>query len=333
MKILIVKFGAMGDVVRTSYFAGALKRKYGNILNLTWITSSIAVPLLESNPYIDNLTTNFDCLKNDYFDLVFSLDDEIQIVDEVSKLNYSKVVGAIIEGEKLTYTEDSSEWFNMGLLSKLGKNRADELKKHNVYGHREIFKRIFQVDEVYPEFFLNADGKLASFPHDSGDLVGINPYAGGRWPSKEIRDSELYKFICMISMGHVFPRPVTIVLFGAGPDRLRNDLLVSKLYADSINQNIIVANTDDSVMTLAGYISKLKILITSDSLAMHLAIAQKVTTLAFFSPTSASEIDSFGVCRKLISTTDDYCSYAKDCDNSSITALRLIDELAKIYAS
>jgi heptosyltransferase-2 len=69
-------------------------------------------------------------------------------------------------------------------------------------------------------------------------------------------------------------------------------------------------------------------MVSSDSLAMHLAIAQDIPTVAFFSPTSAAEIDGFGRLVKVASTAGDYCSYAKDADNSSITHERLLSALA-----
>lgn len=330
MKILIVKNGALGDVVRTSYFAGALRRKFGEKLELCWLTAPNARTLLAANPYIDRLSTSFENFKNDEFDIVYSLDDEMHVVTDVDKLRSKKVVGAILDNGNLTYTSDSAEWFDMGLLSKFGKSAADELKKSNKRSHGEIFCRIFGVNDVRPEFFLTPDGEAAAkvFLQNSGPLIGINPYAGGRWPSKEIRDEELLLLLRAIGERRVFRQPVTIVLFGAGEDRLRNESLVEHLDASRVSQRIVVANTDDSLMTLAGYISRLNFMISSDSLAMHLSIAQNVPTIAFFAPTSAAEIDSFGICEKLMSSAPDYCSYAKLCDNSSITAKRIIELIA-----
>jgi heptosyltransferase-2 len=89
---------------------------------------------------------------------------------------------------------------------------------------------------------------------------------------------------------------------------------------------ILVPDTDDSILRLAAVIRSLDAMITSDSLAMHLAISQRVPTLAFFAPTSAPEIDGFGVVAKLASTAADYCSYRKDADNTSITARRLLEQ-------
>lgn len=329
MRILIVKHGALGDVVRTSYFAGALRRKFGRELELYWVTAGNSQTLLAGNPYIDHLTTSFADLYNVKFDVIYSLDDELQIVSLVSILKTKRIVGAILVDGHLTYTPDSAAWFDMGLLSKLGKARADELKLLNKSGHAQIFQRIFEVDDVRPEFFLSPDSKDAAegFFFGCGPLVGINPYAGGRWPSKEMLYEELYALVHSFGEGYIVSPPVTIVLFGAGEDKFRNLAFAKNFVASSSKQAIIVADTDSSLMTLASYISCMRFMISSDSLAMHLAISQGVPTLAFFAPTSASEIDSFGVCEKLVSTASDYCSYAKNCDNSSITAARLLDKV------
>jgi len=330
MRILIVKHGALGDVVRTSYFAGALRRKFGKRLELYWVTAPTSQALLSQNPYIDNLITSFADLDSVKFDVVYSLDDELPIVSEVSRLNAKRIAGAFLADGKLTYSPEAAEWFDMGLLSKFGKVRADELKRSNVRGHAEIFQRIFDVDDVLPEFFLDADCKATAenFFSGFGPLVGINPYAGGRWPSKEIRDEELHALVRAFCERSVVSRHLTIVLFGAREDRLRNLAFLESFESRSMKQSILVADTDASLMTLSSYISCMNLMISSDSLAMHLAIAQSVPTLAFFAPTSASEIDSFGICEKLISTAPDYCSYAKDCDNSSITAARLLEKIA-----
>ena len=329
VRILIVKHGALGDVVRTSYFAGALKRKYGEALELCWVTSPAARPLLADNPHIDRLSVSFADFSNDTFDIVYSLDDEAPVVDAVAGLRAERVSGAIRQDGKLTYSQDAAEWFDMGLLSKFGKQRADELKTLNTRGHAEIFQRIFDVDAVKPEFFPSAEGLAAArgFLPGKDPLVGINPYAGGRWPSKEIRDAEVLALITAIGEGRVFSRPVTVVLFGAGDDRRRNQALAAKVAAGAVRQEVVVADTDASLMILAGYISRMSAMISSDSLAMHLAIAQGVPTLVFFAPTSAAEIDTFGRCEKVISLASDYCSYAKDCDNSTITAPRLIEKI------
>lgn len=81
--------------------------------------------------------------------------------------------------------------------------------------------------------------------------------------------------------------------------------------------------SDASVLDFAAHVKALAFLITSESLALHLAISQSVPSLSFYAPTSAAEIGTFGRGIKVCSTTHDYCSYRPDADNSTITAERL----------
>jgi heptosyltransferase-2 len=83
------------------------------------------------------------------------------------------------------------------------------------------------------------------------------------------------------------------------------------------------------VQHLAAAVSRLDYLVSSDSLALHLAIAQGVPFTAFFSPTSAVEIDDWGIGTKVVSTAPDYCSYRKDADNGSITARRILEAIGR----
>ena len=129
--ILIIKHGALGDVIRTSYFAKAIKDEAKTEVELYWFTSLASEPLLRFNPYIDYLITNKNQIKDVFFSQVFSLDDEFEILETLQSFNFSKLTGAFLQDGKRTYTPDSSEWFNMGLISKFGKQQADRLKKEN----------------------------------------------------------------------------------------------------------------------------------------------------------------------------------------------------------
>jgi heptosyltransferase-2 len=319
---LIVKHGALGDVVRTSYLAHALRRKHGDSLRLSWLTASACVPLLRFNPCIDDIWTSLEEARAGRFARVFSLDDEADAIDTVARLDAAEVVGAYrdVDGT-IAYSDDSAAWFDMGLLSRFGKRRADELKKANERGHADIFAQVFAVDCVLPLFF--GSRRLETWAQrwmpEGPWYVGINAFAGGRWPSKELPAVEIPRLIDGV-LRHGRGRAVKVVLLGAGADYERNLSLAQQFPSD-----VMVAATDDSVLRLAAVISRLQLMITSDSLALHLAIAQAVPTIAFFAPTSAAEIDDFGRVAKVISTAPDYCSYRRDADNSTITAERLLE--------
>ena len=135
MHVLVVKKGALGDVVRTSYFAKALKNQFGPSLRISWITAPASADLLRLNPYVDDLWFDFEPAKPFRFDRIYSLDDELDTLAGVAGLTADAITGAFLQESRPTYTQDSNEWFDMGLNSRFGKERADELKKIN----RRIF--------------------------------------------------------------------------------------------------------------------------------------------------------------------------------------------------
>ena len=129
MNILIIKHGALGDVVRTSYFAEYISKKY-DCCNIYWITSIDSFNILRFNPFINNIYFNFHDLISIKFDIIYSLDDEINYLRQLRELNTKEIIGAYINNDdKILYTDNSSPWFDMGLLSKLGKREADYRKK------------------------------------------------------------------------------------------------------------------------------------------------------------------------------------------------------------
>ena len=72
------------------------------------------------------------------------------------------------------------------------------------------------------------------------------------------------------------------------------------------------------------------LVITSDSLCLHVAVARRTPVVAFFAPTSAAEIELYGLGQKVVSTASDACSYRPDADNSTITPERLATAAARV---
>lgn len=322
---LVVKRGALGDVVRTAYFAGALRRKHGDALRLSWLTAPMSAPLIRFNPDIDDIWTSFAEAGTQPFDRVFSLDDERDAIDGVMALRAARITGAVLANGDPGYTDDAAPWFDMGLLSRFGKVRADELKKRNALGHAQLLGQLFDVTDVRPVFHGSArfnDWAQRWLPAGPR-YIGVNCFAGGRWQSKELPAPEIPRLVDGL-LALRGGQDIKVVLIGAGPDLQRNRALAERYPAD----RVIVADTDDTVLRLAAVIGRLDLMVSSDSLAMHLAVGQGVPTIVFFAPTSAAEIDAFGLVTKIVSTAPDYCSYKRDADNTSITAARILEAVS-----
>ena len=68
-------------------------------------------------------------------------------------------------------------------------------------------------------------------------------------------------------------------------------------------------------MEFASLVNLCNILITSDSLALHIGTALKKKIVAFFYVTPAAEIELYNRGVKIIGKGEDYCSYKFKCDD------------------
>ena len=321
MKILIVKLGSLGDVVRTSYVLPGLYRKYNNP-KISWLTSPASLDLLRFNPYISELLVSGASLTDKPFDLVVSLDDEKEALSYIDAIKYGALVGASFKDGRPVYSDNAAEWFDMGLISRFGKERADELKKLNTREHNEILADMLGIEINGPIFFNSPlmEKRMSRSFSDSYFNIGINSGAGSRWSSKQMELDETLKLIKELIEMEINEKPTRIYLLGGKEEARRHSFIKEAIASD----RLIDAGTDNSLLEFAAIIKCCDYVITSDSLALHLAISQKVGNLSFYAPTSAAEIGTFKTGVKVISLSADYCSYKKEADNSSITTERIM---------
>lgn len=252
MKNLIIKCGAAGDVIRTTPI---LKKLTGEIW---WVTKSPHEQLLPKNVNIVDIK-DIDTLKEKKFNLVLSLDDDFDILKNIHKLSYNKLTGAFLNNGIPDYTEDSKNWFDMGLISKLGINKANELKKENKRTYQEF------LFEFIGETFSGEEYQIAPFKQNKiKKLVGIETRCGKRWPTKEWN-----KFLEL------------------------QDLLIRDGYTVKfLNQkNTLTEYIDD--------ISECEYLFCGDTLAMHIGIAVGCKTFGIFTCTPPNEIYDYKILNKI----------------------------------
>ena len=319
--IILIKIGALGDVVRTSYLVNTLKRKFN--YSITWITDKSSHELLKYNPNIDTLLYQDSKLPEEA-DILICLEDQYEYVRLGNQIQSKKIIGSYIDdNNNIKYTDDTKEWFDMSLISKLGITAADNLKKNNLKSYNEIFSKILniQVSDIKPEFFYDEKyNNTLSENKSENKVIGLNLFAGKRWPSKEIPMSTIKPLLSSISK-YLDSKTIdySYILFCDDSNMDRADEIISP------NKEIIIKNTNSNVLDFSANIKNCDYIITTDSLGMHLAIANSVNHLSFFSPTSANEIDDFGYAKKVLSTADDYCTYKPYTDNESLSYTRLFE--------
>jgi ADP-heptose:LPS heptosyltransferase len=313
MNILVVKTGALGDVVRCTFIAQALKDKYKKSkLKLFWLTDKKAKPLFINNPYVDNIFVqeNKDKLKKFSFDLIVNLEESKELTDFVISLNPKELIGFYSKNGEVLPTLTIKEWYDMSALGKKPKN--NELKKKNKKTHRQIMSEVIGVDYKKYEPFLRLTKWQRNFANhflrrhqlNRKDLIiGINTGAADRWPKslslKKTADliDKLYKEF-----------NATILLFG-GPNEIKRNREIISL----ANSPVIDTGCGNNLIEFPALISLCSLFITSDTLGLHIALALKRKTLVLIGPTSVSEIDLYGLGEKIVSKSKCICCYKQDC--------------------
>ncbi len=341
--LLILKTGALGDVLRTTSILPGLAKSHPE-LRVTWLTAHAARELVEGHPLVSEVMTvdpndatqmsaAREALSKTRWDRILSFDDEQSLCELASALPSEQLSGAHLASDgSRTYSDDVEPWFGMGLLSKAGKARADELKLGNRESHATLFARMLGIEVGETELPLSeAAAQFGAHFAETHSLhgktvIGLNTGAGGRWISKQLSVEKTVEFAAALAEGPVV-QPAFVVL-GGPAERERNLAVLAGLRERGLDA--VDAGSENSIAQFAAIVSQLTLLLTSDSLALHVGVARRIPIVAFFAPTSGAEIELYGRGAKVLSTSADYCTYKSDVDTSSITVSRLVEAAAGV---
>lgn len=336
MNILVIKIGALGDVVRTSFIAQALKDKYRAFNpKLFWLTQENAKSLFINNPYINQIISEKEKGKiaGINFDLIINLEENLEICKFASSLKSNKLIGAFLnEKGKIDYTKETSHWFDMSMISKFGKAKADKLKKMNAKTHRQILSEIIDVNFQKYESFLRLTNWQRKFASDflrrhnlkrTDKIIGVNTGSADRWP----KSLSIKKTAELINNLHK-KFNAKILLFG-GPNEIERNHEILKLS----KAPIIATGCGNDFLEFPALISACSLFITSDSLGLHIALALKRKTICLVGPTSPSELDMYELGKKIVADSKCICCYKNNCKSmEKINLKEIINQAGRLLS-
>ena len=280
MRTLIIKFGAAGDVLRTTSILNVLQGE------MHFLISDDNAILLKDSPKIEKCVAWADAysLRGFRYDLVINLEDSREASHLLDEIKYKDLFGAYLnDSEKLTYTESSKEWFDLSIISRFGKEKADELKFKNRKTYQELILKGLG-------FTFGGEKYLLPKPMESnlfGDIA-IAPKSGAVWPMK---------------------------------DWAYYDELKAALEKDGYIVNFLPKR--DSLLKHIGDIQNHNYLISGDSLPMHIALGLGIRCLTIFICTSPWEIYGYGVQKKIVSPYIKEYFYRRDFDAEAVRSITL----------
>ncbi len=292
VSILLIHLGAIGAVVRSTSLLKPIKRKYPSS-KITWVTDTPAHRLLEGHPLIDRvLTTSLEdqlVLRALSFDVGYVVDKSLKAAGVMALTNCDLKFGFKVDslsGSIVPATSAAEELWSLGLSN-----------------HKK-----FYVNKK-PETQLLVEAlELGSYQADDYDL----PLSKSELQASLLRKSRWQKNSSQINIGFntgcadVIPAKKwtveyhreliqdlrlkgfqNLVLLGGPEDTLRNSQIAEGLNVES-------SPTQQGLRDGLISINACDLIITGDSLGMHMSIAMKKHVIAWFGPTCAHEIELYG---------------------------------------
>lgn len=297
-KILIIKLFAIGDVLRTTFILELLKKEFKDSY-IVWLTSRDAAQLLINNEFIDEILVynpdTFCRLSVERFDIVFnpSNDKESSILASISKAD--KKLGFIYH--KDGYIKPLCKMARYYL--EMGTN--DRIKKANKLTYQEIISGMFNTNfslSFKPIFRLTDEDKAFSqrFKRNNNFsgrlLIGLNTGAGRRWQLKKLSIAKTIELAKSINK----ELNAKVILFGGPEEQQRNREIL-----DGAGDILIDSGCNNSLREYASIIDLVDVMVSSDTLGLHLAVALNKYVVAIFGPTSYSEVELYGEGEKIYS--------------------------------
>ena len=309
--VLVIKLDALGDVLRTTAVLPALHRAQ-DPCTVTWVTSGAAMDLFTGNSMVDEvLQADRDAvpmLMAREFDLVINPDASPKSCALAAMVRGRKKYGFTMssDGQIEPLSKAAEEWLLMGSF--------DSLKRENRKTYQQVLHDICELDSEGQHIVLTlteaerknmASMKRLLEPDSHGPIIGINTGAGGRWTHKKWRVEGFIRLIDMI----LEETDASVMLLGGSAERERNARIKSHFGPS------VADACQDNLRNFIREVGLCDVVVTGDTLALHVALGLNKRVVALFGPTSPWEVEVYGQGRKVIADLDCVCCYRPDCDN------------------
>ncbi len=320
-RVLIIKLGAMGDVVRTACLLPALRDAFP-VCHITWITAPESREILECAPGIDRrLTLRLEdvlALELESFDLLMNFDKDAEALALAARVRAREKRGFAPHPEHGTLGV-----FNPASLYALRLGLSDELKfRLNQKTYPEIIFEMAELPyagqpyrlEPLPAAREQARRRFAEWKRAAGDgpaparVIALNTGCGDRFPTKQWT-AEGFAALARLLLRD---ESLACLLIGGPKERAFNEAIRQA----APSPRLWDAGHANSLGDFLALLEACDCVVSADSLGMHFAIALARPVAALFGPTSATEVSVFGRGEKIV--TDFPCApcYRAQCPYS-----------------
>lgn len=266
-KILIIKLGAMGDVIRTTPLVVKYRGLYPEC-HITWVTDTpqILPPDLINEIHRFEFRSIYK-IKNKRYDIAINLDKDTEACILLSEVKATEKYGFIWHDNHIDVATPNAE-------NKLITGIFDNISKKNTKSYpEEIFEIChlkFNKEPYLINLNMNLAGKWESLRKNAENkiIIGMNTGCGTRWQTRLWPDEYWIELIGKLNDNNFYP-----VLLGGQEEDERNKQLSAKTGAYypghfSLEEFIALTSNCDMIISLV-------------TMMMHIAIALRKPLVLF----------------------------------------------------
>lgn len=321
-KIVIVKLGALGDVLRTTPVLFAFRRKYPNA-HITWVTKRNAKDMLETCPRINRLVYVDQAdmggilrLLSEEFDELHNYDKEDAAIGLATQIKAKKKYGFFMNPQgQMAPLNKASEWcFDTGLSDDLKFNKNTKSYQEMTFECSEL--AIPEPMDPYDFTLTEADREAARFlmkrlrwdtrkAVNRVPIIGLNTGAGRVFRTKQWLEEYFLDLARQLRRKY----KARVLLLGGEDEDVRNKRLATKLKGSAH-----YPGCGFSIRQFGGLLEQCDLVVTGDTLAMHVSLSVGTPTVVLFGSTCEQEVDLYGMGKKLVSKPSCAPCYKNECD-------------------
>lgn len=260
-RILIIKLGAIGDVIRTTPLVVRFRKNYPGC-HISWVTLTPDVlPADQVDAIYKFDFPSIYSIQNQKFDIAINLDKETDACSLLKDVSANQKFGFTWEDGHIALATPAAE-------HKLITGLFDNISKVNTKNYMEEIFEICHLDFQDEPYILNFNKDLAAKWHIIKDkaagekIVGLNTGCGKRWQTRLWPDEYWIELISALKENGLFP-----VLLGGADEHEKNTFLNQKTQAYYPGHF--------SLQEFISLTSNCDIIVTQVSMMMHIAIGLK----------------------------------------------------------
>jgi ADP-heptose:LPS heptosyltransferase len=265
-KILIIKLGAIGDVLRTTALVLGLKRKFPGA-HITWITHT---PDIISSAELEVCAFDFTSLykiSNSEYDIAINLDKDKEACILLKNVSARKKYGFTWENNHVAPATSEAE-------HKLMTGVFDHLSKANTKHYLEEIFEICGMTFRGEHYLLSADPQLhekfagITVAAEGKTIIGLNTGCGKRWQTRLWPPEHWVNLIRLLQREKYFP----LILGGPDEDEL------NRQYSEDTGA---VYPGNFALPEFIALTSHCNLVVTAVSMMMHIAIGLNIPLVLF----------------------------------------------------